>query len=142
MQEKVVFDTNVYIDLFNHGRHQNEIDGFGKVMFLAHPVLHELWIGARGSAEVRHLTTFTEGFIRLGRLIVPTASTQHLIGRVCLRLRHAGKLDPVCPRDYNDVCIALLARQIGATVVTGNLCGFETIRGHVDFNFRQALGSH
>ena len=142
MQEKVVFDTNIYIDLFNHGRYRNEIDGFGKVMFLAHPVLHELWIGARGDAEVRHLGAFTDGFLRLNRLIAPTQTTQQLIGRVCQRLRRNGQLDPACPRDYNDVCIALLARQIGATVVTSNLSDFKTIRGHVDFNFRQPRGTH
>jgi hypothetical protein len=45
MQEKVVFDTNVYIGVFNQGLYKNEINGFNKVMYLVHPVLHELWIG-------------------------------------------------------------------------------------------------
>jgi len=142
VQEKVVFDTNVYIDLFNHGRHRDEFDGFGKVMYLAHPVLHELWIGARSTAETRHLTAFGEGFMRLNRLITPVAATQQLIGRVCQRLRRSGKLDPRCPRDYNDVCIALLARQIGATVVTANISDFEAIRAQVDFDFRAVAGTH
>ena len=52
MQEKVVFDTNVYIGVFNQGLYQDEIDGFNKVMYLVHPVLHELWIGARKKREV------------------------------------------------------------------------------------------
>lgn len=44
-QEKVVFDTNVYIGIFNQGFYKAEISGFNKVMYLVHPVLHELWIG-------------------------------------------------------------------------------------------------
>ena len=91
MQERVVFDTNIYINLFNHGRHRDEFDGFGKVMYLAHPVLHELWIGARGNADVKHLTVFSRGFIRLGRLITPEPATQRSIGQVCQRLRQTAK---------------------------------------------------
>ena len=73
MQEKVVFDTGVYIDIFNKGLYQHEVDGFSKVMFLAHPVLHELWMGAKGKREIRHLIGFSSTFIRLGRLITPFA---------------------------------------------------------------------
>jgi predicted nucleic acid-binding protein len=142
VQEKVVFDTNVYIDLFNHGRHREEFDGFGKVMYLAHPVMHELWIGAKGSAEIRHLTAFTQGFIRLDRLITPVAATQQMIGHVCQRLRRSGRLDPRCPRGYNDVCIAMLARQIGATVVSANVSDFDAIGTQVDFDFRAVAGAH
>ena len=76
MQEKVVFDTGVYIDLFSRGLHRQEIDGLNKMMFLAHPVLHELWLGARGRREVRHLERFSAAFIRLKRLITPLPATQ------------------------------------------------------------------
>ena len=47
MVEKVVFDTNIYIGIFNRGLYQDEINRFKKVVFLVHPVLHELWLGAR-----------------------------------------------------------------------------------------------
>jgi len=136
VQEKVVFDTNVYIGIFNDGLFQDEINGFNKIMYLVHPVLHELWIGAKGKKEVNHLISFGASFIKSGRLVVPAASTQILIGRVCQKLRLSGKLDPSYPRIYNDVSIALLARQIGATVVTRNISDFETIHKVVDFRFR------
>lgn len=136
MQEKVVFDTGVYIDLFNRGLHRGEFDGLQKITYLAHPVLHELWLGARGRREVRHLERFCSAFLRLKRLIAPLPATQLRIGRVCRSLRAAGKLDPRQPRLYNDVCIALLARQIGATVVTTNPVDFEQIARHVDFRYR------
>jgi len=45
----------------------------------------------------------------------------------CQKLRSSGRLDPANPRIYNDVYIALLARQIGATVVTTNISDFEKI---------------
>lgn len=80
-------------------------------------------------------------FIKLGRLVVPSASTQVLIGQVCHKLRSSGKLDPVYPRIYNDVAIALLARQIGALLVTVNLSDFQTIHQVVDFRFRKVMES-
>ena len=141
MQEKVVFDTNVYIGVFNHGLYQDEIDGFNKIMYLVHPVLHELWIGAKGKKEVNHLIKFGASFIKSGRLVVPAASTQTLIGKVCQKLRLSGKLDPSYPRIYNDVSIALLARQIGATVITRNISDFEKIYKVMDFRFRDVIGA-
>jgi len=136
MQEKVVFDTNIYIGIFNRGLYKEEINGFNKVMYLVHPVLHELWMGAKGNAEIRHLIYFGNLFIKLGRLITPEPSTQILIGQTCQRLRASGRLDPRNPRIYNDVCIALLTRQIGATVITRNVSDFEKIRQVIDFNFK------
>ncbi len=141
MQEKVVFDTSVYIGVFNHGLFQDEINGFNKVMYLVHPVLHELWIGAKGEKEINHLINFGARFIKLGRLVVPSSSTQVLIGQVCHKLRSSGKLGPVYPRIYNDVSIALLARQIGAVVVTVNISDFEKIHQVVDFRFRKVMES-
>jgi predicted nucleic acid-binding protein len=139
MQKKVVFDTNVYIGVFNQGLYKNEIDGFNKVMYLVHPVLHELWIGARGKREINHLINFGTRFIKLGRLVVPSSTTQTLIGKACQKLRSIGRLDPANPRIYNDVCIALLARQIGATVVTTNISDFKKIHQAVDFKFRNVM---
>ena len=141
MQEKVVFDTSGYIGVFNQGLFQDEIDGFHKVMYLVHPVLHELWIGAKGKKETDHLINFGTRFIKLGRLVVPSASTQVLIGQVCHKLRSSVKLEPEYPRIYNDVSIALLARQIGATVVTVNISDFEKIHRVVDFRFRMVMES-
>lgn len=139
MQEKVVLDTNIYIGIFNQNLYVSEISGFTKVMYLVHPVLHELWIGAKGIREIRHLSLFGAAFIRSGRLVAPTASTQVLIGKACQKLRSTGKLDPRLPRIYNDVCIAALSRQIGATLVTKNMSDFNTIREVLDFKFRNPL---
>ena len=92
--------------------------------------------GDNGRTTVNHLISFGARFIKLGRLVIPAASTQILIGKVCQKLQLSGKLDPSYPRIYNDVSIALLARQIGATVVTRNISDFEKIHKVVDFRFR------
>ena len=102
-------------------------------------MLHELWIGARRKREVNHLINFGAKFIQLGRLVVPSSATQLLIGRVCQKLRSSGRLDPANPRIYNDVSIALLARQIEAVVVTTNISDFKKIHQVVDFKFRKVM---
>lgn len=139
MQEKVVFDTNIYIGIFNRSQFTNEINWLKKLTYLVHPVLHELWIGAKGKSEIKHLTLFGNTFVKLGRLVLPEPATQINIGRVCQKLRSTGKLDLGNPRQYNDVCIALLARQIGATVVTQDTSGFKRIQKVVDFRFRDII---
>ena len=135
-KEKVVFDTNIYIDLFNKSRHLQEFDAFGKITYLVHPVLHELWIGAKGGKEIAHLIRFGHTFNRLKRLVQPTFATQTGIGKICQRLRASGNLDPVNPKHYNDVCIAMLSRQIGATLVTKDVSDFEIIRKETAFRYR------
>jgi hypothetical protein len=107
-------------------------------MYLAHPVPHELWIGARGKREKDHLRHFAHTFIKLKRLIVPDSSTQVKIGIVCNTLYASGKLNPMYPKIYNDVCIALLSPQIGATLLTRNLPDFAQIREVIDFKYREA----
>jgi predicted nucleic acid-binding protein len=74
-------------------------------------------------------------FLQLKRFIIPTATTLTWIGEVCLQLRINGKLDPVNPKHYNDICIASLANQIGAVVLTKNVKHFDSIQNAIDFNF-------
>ena len=142
MQQKIVIDTNVYIDIFNTGLHGNLRDSFRYIVFLAHPVLHELWMGAKGTKEIKYLTAFQKEFIKLGRLIVPTIPTLVLIGKTCHQLRASGRLDPVHPKHYNDISIAALARQIGATLITRNIQDFKMIQRAIDFDFEEAAATH
>jgi len=94
-------------------------------------------MGARGKGEMMHLDGFGKTFVKLGRLVQPEPFTQIMIGRVCRELRFSGKLDTTNPKLSNDVCIALLARQmIGATVVTRNLIDFTRIQEVVEFHLR------
>ncbi len=135
MQRKIVIDTGIYIDLFNRGMYQEIINPFQNVTFLAYPVLHELWMGLKDRREIRLLTAWRDRFVQLHRLIVPTVATLVLTGEACLQLKSAGKLDPTHPKHYNDVVISVVARQVGATVITKNAKDFEIIRSVIDFDF-------
>ena len=133
MQRKVVIDTSVYIEIFNHGKYVDQINWFKNITYLAYPVLHELLIGAT-KTEVKSIQDWGETFSNLKRVIIPTESTLFQIGLVCQKLRSIGNLDPVYPKHYNDITIALLTRQIGATVLTLNKKNFKTIQSLVDVN--------
>lgn len=135
MQRKILIDTNVYIDIFNNGWHRRLRNPLEYIVFLAYPVLHELWMGAKGKRESRHLTEFQAEFIKRKRLVIPTDATFLTIGRVCHQLRTSGRLDPVLPAHYMDISIAALARQTGATVITRNARDFATIQQVLDFDF-------
>jgi predicted nucleic acid-binding protein len=135
LQQKIIIDTNIYIEIFNSSLHENLRNPLQYIFFLAHPVLHELWMGAKGKQEIRHLNAFQNEFIKLKRLIVPTVTTLILIGRACHQLRSSGQLNPVYPKHYNDITIAALARQIGATVITHNIEDFNVIQSVIDFSF-------
>ena len=137
MQKKIIIDTNIYIDIFNSGLHENLRNPFQYIVYLAHPVLHELWMGVKGKPETRKLVTFQNAFIQLNRLIEPTVKTLTIIGKACHRLRSSGHLDPIFPKHYNDISISALARQIGATVITQNIQDFRVIQSAIDFNFEK-----
>jgi len=68
-------------------------------------------------------------------LIVPTVKALISIGKACHKLRTSGKLDPVHPKHYKDISIAVLARQIGATVISKHIQDFESIQHVIDFDF-------
>jgi predicted nucleic acid-binding protein len=135
MQRKIIIDTSVYIDIFNHHLHSDIINPFQNVTYLAYPVLHELWMGLKDRREIRALTQWRDRFIQLKRFLIPTVATLTLIGEVCLKLRASGRLDPAYPKHYNDVSIAALAHQIGAAVLTKNHKDFMVIGDKIDFEF-------
>jgi predicted nucleic acid-binding protein len=132
--EKIVIDTSIYIDIFNSGLHDHLHNPFQYVVFLAHPVLHELWMEAKGKKEVKHLPAFQNEFVQLKRLIIPSVATLITTGQTCRRLGKTGRLDPTHPKHYNDIFIAALARQIGATMITRNIQDFKTIQEVMDFD--------
>ncbi len=134
MQRKTVFDTCIYIDIFNDNKNTDQINWINNVTFLAYPVFHELMTGAGSKKEATFYQEFADRFLKLERLIFPSFQTLNLIGQTCYRMRNKGKLDPSMPKHYNDIFIALLARQIGATIVTKNRKDFKLIGSFVDIN--------
>ena len=56
MPQKVIIDTNVYIDLFNKGMHKEIVNPFQHITYLAYPVMHALWMGVTERKELVHWT--------------------------------------------------------------------------------------
>jgi hypothetical protein len=59
------------------------INWFNTISYLVHPLLHELWTGAKGKLEVNHLMRFGNAFFKSGRLVQPNPSSQIKCGRAC-----------------------------------------------------------
>ncbi len=135
MQRKIIIDTSVYIDIFNHNLHTEIINPFQNTTYLTYPVLHELWTGLKSKAEIRALMQWRERFVQLKRFVIPTIHTLTMIGEACLQLKTSGNLDPVYPKHYNEVSIAAIANQIGAIVLTKNFKDFKIIRKTIDFEY-------
>ena len=127
----VVFDTNVYVAALREG-----IDGaaFARIRdrtprtVLASVVSAELRAGAVdrvGRLAVRELV---EQFDRLGRIVTPDARSWNLAGDALGNIRRREPaLRAKVTSLWNDALIALSARQIGASVVTGNVRDFELL---------------
>lgn len=131
MQRKIVIDTCVYIDIFK-GRYQVHLDFLNNVTYLAYPVFHELMMESKSHSESNALLEWADTFASVKRVILPSETTLFRIGQLCRKMGSKGKLDPVYPKHYNDICIAMPARQIGATVLTTDKEGFKEIQNVVD----------
>jgi predicted nucleic acid-binding protein len=134
----LVFDTNVYVAALREG-----VRGaaFARIResaprtFLASVVSAELRAGAVDQTGRSVVLELTERFDRLGRVVTPEARSWSLAGDVLgdIRRREPGMRDKIA-RLWNDALIALSARQIGASVVTGNVGDFELLRRFVRFD--------
>jgi len=127
--DRVVIDTNVYVDWLNEGRYEAVIFQREAVKHLSAVVLMELAAGAFSARDRRLVREVASAFAKVGRILVPTAAIYEEAGEVLRRLQE--------PRGYtmasayglaNDVLIALSARSIGATVITQNERDFAAIQ--------------
>ena len=136
--KRVLFDTNVYVAALREG-----VRGaaFARIResaprtFLASVVSAELRAGAVDQTGRSVVLELTDRFDRLGRIVTPEARSWSLAGDVLgdIRRREPGMRDKIA-RLWNDALIALSARQIGASVVTGNVGDFELLRRFVRFD--------
>ena len=129
---KLLLDTNVFVDYLRAGLHADWI--FGRVgetiRFLSSVVLMELRLGA-DTPRRRRAVDRIKVAIPSGRLIAPAPELFDHAGRLFRTLYgdRSGLEDRLGP--INDLLIALTARHIGATVLTGNLRQFDLIAGHL-----------
>jgi predicted nucleic acid-binding protein len=126
---RLVIDTNVYIDWFNAGRHEDVLFQHDAVKHLSAVVLMELRAGAFGVRDRRLVQRVESAFARAGRILLPSRAVFAESGDVLqqLQAKHGFHLES-SRSIVNDVLIALSARSIGATVVTQNARHYRAIQ--------------
>jgi len=127
--QRVVIDTNIYIDWLNEGRYEDIIFQREAVKHLSAVVLMELLAGAFSTRDRRLIRDIILPFAKANRLITPTVSLYEEAGHVLRRLQRVhGYSMPSAYGLVNDVLIALSARSIGASVITQNERDFAAIQ--------------
>jgi predicted nucleic acid-binding protein len=138
--QRVVIDTNVYVDWLNHGRHEEALFQREIVKYMSAVVLMELRAGAFSRRDQRLLQRLERAFERAGRILTPTRAVFADAGDVLRRLQaDRGYRIGASHSIANDVLIALSARSIGATVVTQNEGDYRAIQAVTPF--RLAIAS-
>ena len=139
--ERVVIDTNIYVDWLNEGQHEVVLFQREAVKYLSAVVLMELSAGAFSARDRRLVQEVTSAFAKVGRILVPTVATYEEAGDVLRRLQESRGYTVASAYGLaNDVLIALSARSIGATVITQNERDFVAI--HSIRPFKLALAPH
>ena len=126
---RLVIDTNIYIDWFNAGRHEDFVFQRDAVKHLSAVVLMELRAGALSARDRRLVQRVESAFQKAGRVLVPTRAVFIEAGDALRRL-HTNRSYRIETSHsiVNDVLIALSARSIGATVVTQNEGDYRAIQ--------------
>ena len=126
---RVVIDTNLYIDWLNAGRHEGVLFQRDALKYLSAVVMLELYAGAFSPRDRRIVRGVVAAFDRADRILVPAGVVYEDAGHVLRALQESRSGYHVVgsPSLVNDVLIALSARSIGVTVVTGNARDFVAI---------------
>lgn len=129
---KVLLDTNVLIDFLRADKHiEWVLGGHGTVVrFISAIVLLELRLGADTPKRKKAVDRLQQAFPS-ERTLGLTLAVLNGAGKLFRILygNASGLIDRLGP--MNDVLIALTAREIGATIVTGNILEFRRIAANV-----------
>ena len=127
--QRVVIDTNIYIDWLNEGRYEDIIFQREAVKHFSSVVLMELLAGAFSTKDRKLIRDITLPFAKANRIVTPTVSIYEEASDVLRRLQRLhGYSMPNAYGLVNDVLIALSACSIGASVITQNEHDFAAIR--------------
>ncbi len=127
--QRVVVDTNIYIDWINEGRYEAILFQREAVKYLSAVVMMELLAGAFSVRDRRLVRDVTSAFAKGGRILTPTASVYEDAGHVLRQLQESQNYTMASAYGLvNDVLIALSARSVGAAVVTQNERDFVAIQ--------------
>jgi predicted nucleic acid-binding protein len=135
--QRVVVDTNVYIDWINQRRHEDVLFERDTAKYLSVVVLMELVAGVSSPQDGRIVDGIAADARKLRRFVSPSVSVFAQAGEVLRRLRvERGYRMSSSNSIVNDVLIALSALSIGATVVTHNERDFLAIQSVRSFKLR------
>ena len=135
--KRVLFDTSVYIAAI-HGGIQSPVylllNRELPKTYLASVVSAELRAGATSVTARRAVERFTSRTQKVGRVVTPGAGTWDRAGDLLGKIRQKEPgLRSKIPRFWNDLLIALSARELGAALVTSNARDFKLLRRYVSF---------
>jgi tRNA(fMet)-specific endonuclease VapC len=133
----VLFDTSVYIAAIHGGIESTAFLLLNRELpktYLASVVSAELRAGATSVTARRAVEQFTSRAQRVGRVVALGAGTWDRAGDLLGRIRQREpRLRSRIPSFWNDLLIALSARELGAMLVTCNARDFELLRRYVRF---------
>jgi predicted nucleic acid-binding protein len=134
----LVFDTNVYIAAIQGGVFSLAFRTLEEKLprtYLTSVVAGELLAGATTQGARRAVQQFIRRAHQVGRVATPTASAWERAGGLLGEIRRQEPhLRSKISTLWNDLLIALCARQIGATIVTHDVQDFQLLRRHVRFD--------
>ena len=131
---KIVYDTNVYIELLRSKRFaesfRSRYEANIPVTFFSSVVVQELLAGATDQLKLAAAVGLFRPFERTRRIVTPTHVVWRDAGRLLgeMRVTRRDRKDKLTGSFINDLLIALSARGIGARLVTLNSDDFATIR--------------
>ena len=135
--DKLVIDSNIYIDFFNSGKFADLFHNikYPTIIYLSTIVLMELRAGAFTRTDIKIVQALARTYRKSRRVLVPGDTEFLSAGEMLAKLQEREGYDLKKTASItNDVLIALSARQIGATVVTQNRRDFEAIRRSKHFD--------
>ena len=135
--QKLIIDTNIWIDWINRGAYEDLLLNKDLVKYLSSIVLMELYAGTDKPRDKKQVDQLVLAFQRTHRIISPSIENYREAGQVMARLkhRHGTQIKKMIGLSH-DILIALTARTIGAMVVTANRQDFETLQGLCPFHLQ------
>jgi len=136
----LLFDTSVYVSAIQGGVLSPASRRLREALpraYLASVVSAELRVGAMTEKARRAVHDVTQWAHRVGRMVTPGPGAWDRAGDILGEIRRKEPhLRSKVPTLWNDLLIALSARQIGATVETEDTEDFELLRRYVRFELR------
>jgi predicted nucleic acid-binding protein len=134
----VLFDTSVYIAAIRGGLGSKPFLLLSEKLprtYLASVVSAELRAGATSAVALKAIEQFTERARKVGRVITPKAGMWDLAGDLLEKIRQREtRLRSKIPLLWNDLLIALSARELGARLITHNARNFALLGRYVRFD--------